>query len=236
MGGNHSLFKNIMNRFNPLMHHTSPYDWIIYTLLFLLTGIALVIHFFPERVATLFSLSPKYNKAKIASGALKEPGKLISLFFSANYILTLSFFILFFVNKTMLDLNLNISTNQLLLAILLFVLGFFIFRLITIQFAGFIFETQVMARQQFRLYMNADNALGVILIPILILLIYDNSIILIFITFFIIIAFYLIKWVQTIAIGVSDTKFSVFHLILYLCTLEIIPLVVLFRALEKGGL
>ncbi len=231
-----SLITQEASEYLPLLYQGNAYNWMIYTLLGLLVGISVIIHFFPERIAALFSLSPRMNKAKIATSTFNAPGRIITLFFSINYFLTLGFFILIFIERTLLDFSIKTSDSLLMGIILAFVAGFTIYRIIAIRLVGLLFNTQFMARQQLRLFVNTDNALGVILIPLLMVLVYNSSQFLLVVVAVLILVFYLIKWFQTISIGISDTNFSVFHLILYLCTLEIIPLVILFRAIEKGGI
>ncbi len=44
---------------------------------------------------------------------------------------------------------------------------------------------------------------------------------------------FIYRFLRGFGIGLSDTKFSIFHLFLYLCTLEILPLLVIAKLLER---
>jgi len=44
------------------------------------------------------------------------------------------------------------------------------------------------------------------------------------------------KWGVTIAIGLKSSKISLYHNILYLCALEITPVIILVKLLESYGL
>lgn len=44
---------------------------------------------------------------------------------------------------------------------------------------------------------------------------------------------FIYRFLRGLGIGLSDTKFSIFHLFLYLCTLEILPLLVIAKLLER---
>ncbi len=229
-----SLIEVGKSAFEPQLHEANPYHWMVYSILFLLAGIAAIVYLFPERIVSLFSLSPKTNRLKTASSTFKAPGLLIGFFFFLNYLAAFCFFLILFIKRTYLSLRINETDLWLLVYVVVFVGGFYIYRLLSIRFIGFLFNTQSNAKQQAKLFTNTDNAMGVMLIPMILLMVYNDSFILLVIAAVLILVFHFIKWFQTVVIGISNTNFSVFHLILYLCTLEIIPLLILFRTLENG--
>ena len=78
-----------------------------------------------------------------------------------------------------------------------------------------------------------NKGLGVFLFPVLVSLEYIgvDARSIIFVGFFICLLFYVLRLVRGTQIALSSSYFSFFHLFLYLCTLEIFPLLVLMKVL-----
>jgi hypothetical protein len=73
---------------------------------------------------------------------------------------------------------------------------------------------------------------GLILLPVNVFLAYSNptfSRVLIILTIIILLIFNVIRFGRYIIIGISYSKFSQFYLFLYLCTLEILPVLILIK-------
>jgi len=71
---------------------------------------------------------------------------------------------------------------------------------------------------------------GLALIPILLSVIYNPSEITLFSAVIIIALIQLFRLIRSIAVGMSERGFNLFYLFLYLCTLEILPVLILFKA------
>jgi hypothetical protein len=84
----------------------------------------------------------------------------------------------------------------------------------------------------FNIFLSA-NAIGLFLFPVIICLEYANisARYLMNIGLFMLLLFYTIRVLKGIAIAYVSGRFSVFHLFLYLCALEILPLIVLIKLL-----
>jgi len=75
--------------------------------------------------------------------------------------------------------------------------------------------------------------LGILLLPLLLLIIYTYHELFLFIAGGLAIFILGLRFIRGIAIGLSDSKFSLIHLFLYLCTLEILPLAFAAKFLSK---
>lgn len=76
--------------------------------------------------------------------------------------------------------------------------------------------------------------IGIILLPLVSILSFTDSFWILYIGLFIIVFLYFMRLIRSVQTGTNITKFSVFHLILYLCTLEILPLIVLAKILTRN--
>ena len=205
-------------------------DWMVYTLFILLFGISLVWYYFPERALSIFKISDTKKDARSNYSTGNEtPGIMIVFFFIMNYLLTISLFLYLSISE-LIEVNIQITKGQSFL--LLFIIGItalYLYRVIVIFFSGFIFNTKEVAEKQLKMYINIDNIIGVSLIPILILVLFVQLKIVIYIGLAVILILQIIKWVQTFLLGISISGFSVLHLFMYLCTLELLPIVVLIK-------
>jgi hypothetical protein len=108
---------------------------------------------------------------------------------------------------------------------------FWIAKVAVIQITGMIFTTQ---KRSFEYLLNAymiNLIIGLFLVCILLPMIYLNGKVFFFIGMGFLLIMFVFKLVKGITIGFSFAKFSRFHLFLYLCTLEILPLAVLVKFL-----
>jgi hypothetical protein len=75
--------------------------------------------------------------------------------------------------------------------------------------------------------------LGIILLPLLVLIIYTYHEVFLYVAGVMVIIMISLRFFRGMMIGLSDSKFSLFHLFLYLCTLEILPIVIAAKFLSK---
>ena len=92
-----------------------------------------------------------------------------------------------------------------------------------------------MRREQVLMSRNILFITGVILLPFVFILLCSGSIIPVYFAIVIALLLQLIRIVKTFVIGNSDTMFSALHIILYLCALEIAPVLVLVRLIGNSS-
>lgn len=105
-------------------------------------------------------------------------------------------------------------------------------KLLLVYSIGIIFETRESARQ-YQLNLLIFNYLaGVILFPVAVIAFYwDNTFLLYFgIVFISLLIVY--RFFRGILTGLTNTGYNLFYLFLYLCTLEILPLLVLYKLID----
>lgn len=224
-----TFFPYSMLDVSPLLNQPSGYTWFIYLLLFLSFCVALIWYLIPERLIYAFSISIKSDAARLNEKESPAPGAVVTFFFLINSLINLSFLV-FYVLKYLFDYDFGeLSYGYAMLYIAAIISGVYLLKMALAGIAGWVFDTFQMARKQAAIYFNANIALGVVLLPLLFVLVIIPHVFLLYSILFIVAILFLIRWVQVIRLGISITHFNFLHLILYLCTLEIIPVLVVFK-------
>jgi hypothetical protein len=112
-------------------------------------------------------------------------------------------------------------------------LAAFLLKILVIWLISVLFKNEETGMEYIQTIIIFNLALGIILLPMLLLIVYTWPQPMIFAAAGIALLIMVMRFVRGIAIGLSDTKFSLFHLFLYLCTLEILPLVIAAKFLSK---
>lgn len=224
-----SFFQHSQQEIIPMLNNSADHHWFIYVLLFFSFGVALLWYFIPERLLSIFSLSVRSVLSWSCDKKNTDPGIVVSLFFLLNSLVMLSFLVFYTLKKLFNYYFGGLNDFQVLAYIAVLLILIYILKMTFIGLAGFLFDTSEMARKQRRVYFNFNNTIGVILLPLLFLLIIIPGVYLLYIILSLVAIIFILRWAQIISIGISISHFNIIHLILYLCTLEIIPMVVLFK-------
>jgi len=221
----------MVQRLNPSAYP----DWMIWGLLFFLFVLSIFWFYTPERILTNFSISgQKSYFRRMRQIAYYEPGILIKLFLVFTYWFTVSLFIYLLIDHFDSGLieRLRLPPHELFFYITGAIVVFFLYQYIFIVVMGFVFKAGGLASKQLKLYLNTDYATGMILIPLLLLILLINKNFLFYFALFFIVVIYFIRWFFSYKISKSNPGFNSLHLFMYLCTLEMIPFLLLVKMLE----
>ena len=221
---------------NPILHISTFNSDVITYLLLVLLGINIVIwYFLPDKFLSIFSLKPNSQLQRSVESSAKDLGALIVGVFWINFILSIGIFILFILESFFTNEISGLSQFEILSYIFLFIGGLLLYRFIIMFGAATIFQTQKIMKQQVVLGRNIIFITGVFLVPVVLIILYTGSNIIIYTTIVIIILSQAYRLMLIVIIGKSNTIFSALHIILYLCTLEIVPVLVLARLIGNGS-
>ena len=224
-----TFFQHSTIEITPVLNASPSFSWFIYLLLFLSFSVALIWYFIPERILYAFSITMKPDVTKLNEKERPDPGAVITIFFLINALINLGFLI-YYTLVNIFNFDFGKWTYWEAVFYIAIISGvFFIIKMLLVVLAGWTFNTLHMAKKQLRIYFNSNITLGVILLPLLFILLIIAEIYVLYSILFIVAIVFLIRWIQVISLGISITRFNFFHLILYLCTLEIIPMVVLIK-------
>lgn len=140
-------------------------------------------------------------------------------------------FFLMSINFTLIILKITHSVELLsVVLILVYVSGFFFFKMGLIKLLGFILKTKDLSKLAVFFSMLFDRTLGFILFPLVVLLYFfsfEVSTIVLVISFVLFLILVLMKLFWLWKIGTNSFGLPQFYIFLYLCTLEIFPLLIL---------
>ena len=140
-------------------------------------------------------------------------------------------FFLMSINFTLIILKITQSFELLSVGlILVYVSGFFLFKMGLIKLLGFILKTKDLSKLAVFFSMLFDRTLGFILFPLVVLLYFfsfEVSTIVLVISFVLFLILILMKLFWLWKIGTNSFGLPQFYIFLYLCTLEIFPLLIL---------
>lgn len=105
----------------------------------------------------------------------------------------------------------------------------FAFKLFVIRFLSYLFKTPDETSRYLTNHIGFFAIGGLILLPMLLVMIYNPSIYIVFFSFGIIFILLIFKIIRSFVSGLIQPPFSILYLFLYLCALEIMPLIVLTK-------
>jgi hypothetical protein len=213
----------------PMVHKPEHSDWIfaILVLGFILVAWGMV--FYYKRFLTvLYATFSKRHLSQLArEGNLLQERIAVSL--SAVYILTMSLMAYqsneFFINWHDPVLN---GFRLFLLIVLLLVL-FWALKLFAMNLLSVVFKTHQSNHEYVVNILLFSTLSSLVLLPLLVLSVYLNSWILLIIGLIINSLIFIIRFIKGMMIGVQLTRFSYLFLFVYLCALELLPLVVILK-------
>ena len=123
----------------------------------------------------------------------------------------------------------NIGGFYFFLAIGICLVFYWAVKVFIIRLLGKVFRTSQTTREYMINILVFNLISGLMLLPLLVLIIYLQSIYLLYIGLIITALVILLRFLRGFLIGTTLTKFSYLYLFVYLCSLEILPLIVLLR-------
>ncbi len=115
-----------------------------------------------------------------------------------------------------------------------FFLGLWIFKVIIVKLLSALFNTVEHSRELLANMYIYNLFAGIIMLPAVACMAFADSELFFYIILAIIPLVYILRIIREAVIGFRLINFSVFHLFLYLCTLEILPLIVLAKILTRN--
>jgi len=222
--------------FNIVNHFKDYSGWITLYILGLSFILALIWYFFPERVLRILSREGSKHKLKYTDNQFAKPGIFLYALYIITFISTMGIFFYLLIKFYSPELFINYPFQKIVFGILILIILYFFIRLLIIFLFSFLFQTHDLMLRQRNANFRIDLTQSLILLPILIIMLnystpfiyYSGIVLLAYVVAF--------KWGVTIVIGIKSSKISLYHNILYLCALEITPVIVLVKLLENYGL
>jgi hypothetical protein len=106
-------------------------------------------------------------------------------------------------------------------------------KIMIIRLISITFKNPETAKEYIQNILIYNLALGILLLPLILLMVYTLHEVFLYLAVFVVVITLGLRFIRGMAIGLSDSKFTLFHLFLYLCTLEILPLAFVAKLLSK---
>jgi hypothetical protein len=213
----------------PAVHRKEHPDWMFAVLLTGFILIAWTLVFYYKRFTTVISAS--FSKRHLSQ--LTREGNLlrerITISLSAVYILATSLLI-YQLNMFYFKWNDPVMNGfRLYVLITLLVVLFWTMKLFAMNLLSVVFKTYQSNHEYLLNIMLFSTLSSLILLPLLVLSVYLNSRIILDISLIIISLIFITRFIKGMMIGVQLTRFSYLFLFVYLCALELLPLVVILK-------
>jgi hypothetical protein len=217
----------------PIQHSIDEGQVLSLFLLGLVFIVGAIWYFAPSLLQNSFSPIYKNPFGRFKESATGKTGAFTSIVLYLNFFVTASLLV-FIINNSgaFVELGNPFGCYPLYYISSLFVV-LFLYRYVFIALSGFVFNTYNAAFQQNRFYNSVDKALGLLFLPLLLFALYTGRDMFLYMAFVIVAPLVLMRWIFTFSIGIRTTNFSWFHFILYLCALEIVPLMLLLKVLQN---
>ncbi len=210
--------------------------WLTIGVLLLTFVLTLVWYFFPERVLRLLSREGSKHKTKYEDNQFAKPGIILYFLLGITFIVSTSLFIYLLAERFFSDVVSGYTFEQIIVAIPVLILLYFLLRFLIIFSTGLLFNTQDLAAKQVRAAFRADLIQSFFLLPLLFVLLNIPFTVFYFAGIVLLMIIIVYKWGLTLYIGAKSLKISLYHNILYLCALEIVPVIILLKLMENYGL
>lgn len=148
----------------------------------------------------------------------------VSFVLFLNYLLALS--LLFYLSIPYLGLaplTKNIHPAMILLYSLGIFTGFYLLKYLLMSFTAWVFKTSGPTESYFRNHVIINQFAGITILPLLVINYYNPISWILYATWLILFILALYKLIRVSLIGLRIADISAYHLILYLCTIEIAP-------------
>ena len=216
-------------------HESYPQDWITIAFLSCIIIIAWVRVFYYKRLKQIYKapFSQRFLNILIREGSLFKERIVIAM--TLVYLMTFGF-IIYKSFRFFSPASLSGYKEYEVFAICTVALFlFWMAKILLIRILGIVFKTAGST------YIYLQNILvfcfitGLISLPLVILMVFLNSSALFYLTLGLISLLYIFRVMRGFFIGISLKKFSWLFLFVYLCTLEILPLVVILKGFYLFG-
>lgn len=204
------------------------HDWLWIPMLLLFVFLAFIFTKYHFQIRRCFLAVVSNREFSDLMRDESQTAKRSSLALNVFSLFTYSFFLFLFavkfLNWELIDLNLYLVINAA-------VFGAFILKYIFILLVGILFQEQKSADLYISNSLLSNKVLGIVLFPLSLVVAYSMELGNIFLisTLFLWGIITVFKWYQGIKLGLSLSELPIIYPFLYICTLEILPTMILIK-------
>ena len=217
------------DKIEPTEHNIVSHDWITIHVLVSIGLIAWVQINYRSRLKQIFKafVGARYLNQLSRDGNIFRERIAIPLLII--YFVSFSLLIYLIFTEVLEKTIPNISELELFSSIMLIIILSFFIKNVVITFIGNVFRNYIILSEYILTNFIFNLTIGLLLIPVLIFSVYMHSKEMVYTGLILWILVFIYRIIRELFIGLSYRNFSLFNRILYLCTLEIVPLLVLTK-------
>lgn len=228
-----NFFNGSESSIRPLILDHSDGDWFFYIIIAILALLAWSRNFSPYRFFFILNSFFSYRKTEI----LHNQGKVIRNGTSFAFILITIFSAGIFIYQFAELFNLNIfppGTPPYLYTIYLSfaVGGIWLTKSIIVLITGTLFKTYHSSSLYLSNILIVNTFGSIILMVFIVIYYYTKNTLFLYLPIYFLLLIYIYRLIRSFLIGRKAGKFSILYIILYLCTLEILPVLVLYKLVK----
>ncbi len=220
----------------PLARMNKTKDWA-YVILFGCFGLlAWMQYYFRKRLEQLFRafLTGRYFNQLVRSGDIYNERLTVNLFFIFIFTLPLLLFEInvFYGLIPIPDMPFgNMILYVIFMAVVLLVYGG---KILALHLSGLIFKTQELTAEYILTHYIFNLMEGLVLLPFLLIVLATSSLVSLKILLVIIAGISIYRMLRGFLIGMREAQYSVFYMLIFFFTLEIMPLLLFWKILQKN--
>jgi hypothetical protein len=217
----------------PIMKTEASADWIIGMIILCLMIVAIIQASVPRRLQQVFrSVALPYyvNQLEREGNLLSERMSLALLFVYFTSLSLLLYKVAVILSPELLQ---QVHGIMLFLAIFVVCMALYLLKTATVTLIGNVFKTTRNAHEYLVNNMIFNIVTGLLLLPAVTFSIYIDKSVYLWIAISVVSILLIYRFIRSFMIGLSNTQYSIFYLFLYLCTLEILPLILLLKTVQQ---
>jgi hypothetical protein len=205
-------------------------SWYLYLLLFLLAAYAMTRIVLGSLSSITFMATIRYHNAASMYNDNSQLQRQRDLVLNVFYIISMGFFAMFIMTEYGLK-PYNLEGYKLLIFISGIILGFILFKSIILNILGLVFRKRNLFQEYLYHNYSYNKLMGIVFMPLNFILVYTTGTLQVFVIYlcFCVLAILLVSKIIRGAIFSAKKKIFNFYLFLYLCALELVPLLVLYK-------
>jgi hypothetical protein len=204
-------------------------DWITFHLIICLLLIAGVQIYYGKRLRQILKAFGGIRYTSILTKEANLFRDRISIPLFVIYLISFSLLIYLVVAGDTEPTIMNLGGLKFFSIIVLFVLLAWFIKNLALNFIGVLFKNQLILADYMHINLIFNLVTGLIILPFIILTVYMSTSYIIYAAVVIWLLIYFYRFVRELFTGLSYTNFSLFSRILYLCTFEIIPFLIVTK-------
>ncbi len=231
-GNYHLLPANALNP-QPIKQR-SVSDWMIWAVILSLGALSVAKLFYPHRSKQILraTLTGRHFNMMERDGNLfdETPGWLMFLNFLTIIALLVTQTI---IQIDLLNLGFGFAPIIIFIGVAGLIILYLLIKWLLTGFFAWVFNTQKANRAYFKNIFLYNNLSGIILLPLVVFNTYNPSLPGLYFSWAVFLLFTIIKVIRGAIIGYTQARYSTYYLILYLCAIELAPVLILAKVASR---